>query len=255
MGQGENILQATSGFSSVRLLTLAIIGLLLSSPATAQTYFGKARAVDGDSLEIGETRIRLFGIDAVEKNQTCDRDSHVWSCGADASSTLTALVDRGSVNCTQRSTDQYGRVVATCTVGGHDLAEQMVRQGYAVAMRDFSTTYVAAEDAARSRGVGIWSSEFQMPSDFRAGDPRSISERQAMIEQKARSDRQHQTELRQANRAPALQAVRGSGVYYRNCGEARAAGATPLYRGQPGYGDHMDGDGDGVACEPYRGRR
>lgn len=41
---------------------------------------------------------------------------------------------------------------------------------------------------------------------------------------------------------------------YRNCREARAAGAAPLYRGQPGYGAHMDGDGDGIACEPYRGR-
>lgn len=46
-----------------------------------------------------------------------------------------------------------------------------------------------------------------------------------------------------------------SGAYYRNCTEARAAGATPLYAGDPGYGTHMDGDGDGVACEPYRGRR
>ena len=36
--------------------------------------------------------------------------------------------------------------------------------------------------------------------------------------------------------------------------DIRAAGAAPLYRGQPGYGSHMDRDGDGVACEPYRGR-
>ena len=36
---------------------------------------------------------------------------------------------------------------------------------------------------------------------------------------------------------------------FRNCREARAAGAAPLYRGQPGYGSHLDRDGDGVACE------
>jgi hypothetical protein len=42
---------------------------------------------------------------------------------------------------------------------------------------------------------------------------------------------------------------------FRSCAAARAAGAAPLYRGQPGYGPHLDGDGDGVACEPYRGRR
>ncbi|MDM7487759.1 DUF1524 domain-containing protein [Rhodococcus sp. CSLK01-03] len=38
-------------------------------------------------------------------------------------------------------------------------------------------------------------------------------------------------------------------VAYRNCAEARAAGAAPLYAGQPGYSEKMDGDGDGVACE------
>jgi hypothetical protein len=43
-------------------------------------------------------------------------------------------------------------------------------------------------------------------------------------------------------------------VYYSGCNEARAAGVAPIYRGQPGYREEMDGDGDGVACEPYRGR-
>jgi micrococcal nuclease len=41
---------------------------------------------------------------------------------------------------------------------------------------------------------------------------------------------------------------------YRNCAAARAAGAAPLRRGQPGYSARLDADGDGVACEPYRGR-
>jgi len=39
-------------------------------------------------------------------------------------------------------------------------------------------------------------------------------------------------------------------AYYKNCTAARAAGAAPLYRGQPGYRDQLDGDHDGVACEP-----
>jgi hypothetical protein len=39
------------------------------------------------------------------------------------------------------------------------------------------------------------------------------------------------------------------GAYYRNCSAARAAGAAPLYTGDPGYGPHLDRDGDGVACE------
>ncbi len=45
-----------------------------------------------------------------------------------------------------------------------------------------------------------------------------------------------------------------STTYYRNCNEARAVGAAPIYRGRPGYRSEMDGDDDGIACEPYRGQ-
>jgi outer membrane biosynthesis protein TonB len=40
----------------------------------------------------------------------------------------------------------------------------------------------------------------------------------------------------------------GSGSY-KNCSAARAAGAAPVYRNDPGYGAHLDRDGDGVGCE------
>ncbi|BAU28995.1 excalibur calcium-binding domain-containing protein [Aneurinibacillus soli] len=38
-------------------------------------------------------------------------------------------------------------------------------------------------------------------------------------------------------------------VYYKNCTEARKAGVTPIYRGQPGYAPKLDRDHDGIACE------
>ncbi|MFI6417032.1 excalibur calcium-binding domain-containing protein [Streptomyces sp. NPDC050842] len=41
----------------------------------------------------------------------------------------------------------------------------------------------------------------------------------------------------------------GGSVYYRNCTAVRAAGADPIRVGEPGYGRHLDRDGDGVACE------
>ena len=44
-------------------------------------------------------------------------------------------------------------------------------------------------------------------------------------------------------------------AYYPNCAAARGAGAAPLYRGGAGYRSELDRDQDGVACEPYRGRR
>jgi len=43
------------------------------------------------------------------------------------------------------------------------------------------------------------------------------------------------------------------GDYWGGCNSARAAGTAPIYRGEPGYRPEMDGDSDGIACEPYRG--
>nr|WP_246623811.1 excalibur calcium-binding domain-containing protein [Sphingomonas colocasiae] len=53
-----------------------------------------------------------------------------------------------------------------------------------------------------------------------------------------------------AGRSPA----RAAAAFYRYCADARRAGAAPLYRGEPGYRDALDRDGDGIACEPYSGR-
>ncbi|MEV7426425.1 excalibur calcium-binding domain-containing protein [Streptomyces sp. NPDC091212] len=41
----------------------------------------------------------------------------------------------------------------------------------------------------------------------------------------------------------------GGSVYYKNCAAARAAGAAPVHAGDPGYGRHLDRDGDGIGCE------
>jgi len=51
-----------------------------------------------------------------------------------------------------------------------------------------------------------------------------------------------------AMRARAPQA----GDQWSGCDDARAAGTAPIYHGEPGYREGMDGDGDGIACEPYR---
>ncbi|WP_349255682.1 excalibur calcium-binding domain-containing protein [Brevundimonas sp.] len=42
---------------------------------------------------------------------------------------------------------------------------------------------------------------------------------------------------------------RAASAYYQNCSAARAAGAAPVHRGDPGYARRLDRDGDGVGCE------
>jgi hypothetical protein len=45
-----------------------------------------------------------------------------------------------------------------------------------------------------------------------------------------------------------------AGYTYSGCNEVRAAGVAPLYRYEPGFSERLDGDGDGIGCEPYRGQ-
>ena len=49
--------------------------------------------------------------------------------------------------------------------------------------------------------------------------------------------------------APKQPLFDGGSSPFRNCDAARAAGAAPVYRGDPGYGQHLDRDNDGVGCE------
>ena len=53
----------------------------------------------------------------------------------------------------------------------------------------------------------------------------------------------------EAQRAQRRRTPLRSDVYYANCGQARAAGAAPIRRGEPGYRPALDRDNDGIACE------
>ena len=58
---------------------------LWSAPAAAQgAVYGTGHAKDGDSLMVGDTEVRLFGIDAPEWDQSCQKNGTDWSCGAAA---------------------------------------------------------------------------------------------------------------------------------------------------------------------------
>ena len=219
----------------MRKFLLLLIALATPFPGAAQSISGPAIAIDGDTLAMGGERIRLYGVDAPESAQTCDRKGAAWACGSDARALLSQMIAGRTVECTPRDRDQYGRVVASCRAGASDLAGVMVREGMAVALPRFTDAYVDAEARAKSFGMALWGSVFQTPAEFRAANP-------ALFKAPA---------PRHAARAsaPRARAAQFESFVFRNCAAARAAGATPLHRSQRGYGSHMDGDGDGVACE------
>jgi endonuclease YncB( thermonuclease family) len=146
---------------------LILAASLIAFPAVAETVSGSATVVDGDTLGIGERRIRLFGIDAPEAQQTCQRRGETWSCGKESANQLRALIGSKQVACAGDETDQYGRLVAVCSVGYLELNRTMVAEGWATAYRKFSTAYVRDEIRADSGRRGLWASDFVLPENYR----------------------------------------------------------------------------------------
>jgi len=143
---------------------------VLGTAASADVR-GPARVVDGDTLEVAGERIRLFGIDAPERDQDCGLPGERWHCGIWAGEELTRLIGGRNVTCTGIENDRYGRLVARCRAGQGDLAEAMVLGGAALAYRQYSHDYIRSERVARSTSRGMWrdgEAGFDAPSAYRA---------------------------------------------------------------------------------------
>ena len=127
-----------------------------------------ARVADGDSIDIGRLRMRLFGIDAPELAQRClDASGRPYDCGETAARALQDLVRNNPLRCVSHGIDQFGRTLAVCTAGDVELNAAMVEAGNAVAYREGTLAYVPAEGRARAAKRGLWAGWFEMPKDFR----------------------------------------------------------------------------------------
>jgi endonuclease YncB( thermonuclease family) len=100
------------------ILTLALAGCYIGNGDVV----GYPRVVDGDTLTIGETRVRLWGIDAPEMSA---------AGGAEARDFLARRIEGQPVRCAPKNRDRYGRTVAMCFLDREDIAAMMVRAGHA----------------------------------------------------------------------------------------------------------------------------
>ena len=120
-------------------LVLTLLILTLPSLAHANDITGKPRVVDGDTLHINQTKIRLHGIDAPEMKQTClTNKGRTQKCGVLAKQALEKLVRGQDVICKGDKRDRYKRLIAVCYVGPFNINEQMVTDGWALAYRKYS---------------------------------------------------------------------------------------------------------------------
>ena len=136
---------------------------------TPYVISGKAEVVDGDTIKINGTKIRLFGIDAPELKQKCRKKSgESYLCGKFSKGMLDFIESQDvTVRCEYSKKDKYGRILGICFTPRKDLNKWMVQTGAAVAYKRYSKKYLADEEYARDKKFGIWSGDFIRPEEWR----------------------------------------------------------------------------------------
>ena len=188
-----------------------------------------ANVIDGDTVEVaGGTRVRLIGIDAPETTGGCfasEATAHTRE--------LLPLGMRVRLAYDADRLDRFGRTLAYVyrLTDGLFVNLAIARDGFALQLTippnvAHAEEFGAAVAEARNAGRGLWAA-CQTTTTTRATAPTTT----------------------RAQRMTTTTAGSGGGAYYDNCDAARAAGAAPLSRGEPGYRPALDRDSDGVACE------
>ena len=143
-----------------------------------EKLIGKAKVLDGDTIEISGKRIRLFGIDAPENGQICTIRRKPFRCDQAATSALADKIGGRTVQCEPKDLDIYSRIVSVCFLDGEDINGWMVARGWALAYRHYSHDYVDQEERAARSKLGMWQGEFEPPWDWR----RKVSQSNALLD-------------------------------------------------------------------------
>nr|WP_245355454.1 thermonuclease family protein [Rhizobium leguminosarum] len=143
------------GVTAFALLALVALIAAKLNDAAKIVHSGAFHAADGDSLTLGDERLRLEGIDAPELNQSCTRA---------AREALQGMVLASGTLCQGSRHDRYDRLLVICRSGaGGDINAAMVRRGMAISYGG----YAREETEAKAAKAGLWAGTFERPRDVR----------------------------------------------------------------------------------------
>ena len=148
----------------------------LKTNSYSEEIIGYAKVIDGDTIKIKGTKIRLYGIDAPESKQICSKpwlNLHIitldkdYECGLKTTNLLRKFVKNETLVCKKKSIDRYKRVIAICFKGRRDVNSWLVRNGLAVSYTKYSKKYIINENDAKKEKKGLWAGNFDMPWEWR----------------------------------------------------------------------------------------
>ncbi|SDD47806.1 micrococcal nuclease [Paenibacillus sp. CF095] len=202
---------------------------------------------DGDTLKVTvegkEEKVRLLLIDTPE---SVHPEKEEQPFAKDASNFVKKQVAKGNMelelDVSER--DKYGRLLAYVWIDNKMLNEQLLEYGLARVAYIYppNTKYVdqfeEIQKQARVKAKGIWSIEnYVQDSGF--VEPKPAIEEPVVVTQAPSVEKNNEVKNESIV----------TNVYYKNCDAVRAAGADPIYEGEPGYSRKLDRDGDGIGCE------
>jgi endonuclease YncB( thermonuclease family) len=153
--------------SSAHVAALVILALTACSIQAADVV-GIPHITDADTVEINATKIRLEGIDAPETDQLClNAKGERWTCGIEARDRLIERAAGKMWTCHVHGNDRYKRALGTCAVGGDNIQQWMVVNGWALSFVRYSHQYDPDQETARKMKAGLWGGAFIAPWDWR----------------------------------------------------------------------------------------
>ena len=151
-----------------KFLFIVFFCFVFNNSVQSQTLIqGKAKVIDGDTIHIGNNKIRLHAIDAPEQKQTCNFEGSKWNCGKEATLFLQNLINSESVSCNVNDIDKYKRLVAVCFIDNVNINKFMIISGWAIAYRYYSKDFIKDEEIAKKNKIGIWQGTFEEPYIYR----------------------------------------------------------------------------------------
>tara|TARA_B100000945_G_C20109279_1_gene469537 strand:- start:24 stop:539 length:516 start_codon:yes stop_codon:yes gene_type:complete len=164
----------------LKLILFSIILLQsfsIPSISSDNIILGRAFVTDGDTIKINKKKIRLFGIDAPEKNQFCKKVylsilifnfQKEYPCGEKSTLALTKKLKGKIVRCELKDNkDRYNRNIGICFLRKKDINSWLVKNGYAISYKRYSNKYIFEEKYAKENKLGIWQGSFMKPEKWR----------------------------------------------------------------------------------------
>ena len=157
-----------------------VLGLLVAAPMAAlqggqAQVSGIGHVIDGDTLDVGVTRVRLAVVDTPERAQSCDRNNAAMACGEAARFALQGMAEGRQVTCDLGPNRTHDRAVGWCRVGGEvlnlallDTGLGIVADRYLAEWPDHAAAMVAAQARAKAARRGLWAMHAVTPSVWRA---------------------------------------------------------------------------------------